>query len=169
VREKLGQLAAQAAMVQSLVVGMESAGGHFGRYWIPNTHMLYSAQVLTQDLYPEFVRAIRELAGGALIMLPSSVADLDSPTTRSWVTCVQQSPVSSAVERIKLMKLAWDSLGSEFASRHVQYEMFYAGAPMVTRGHAFRTYDWDAASGLVDRMMATYESPAAQEHHVGLA
>jgi 4-hydroxyphenylacetate 3-monooxygenase len=169
VREKLGQLAAQAAMVHSLVVGMESAGNHFGRYWIPNAHMLYSAQVLTQDLYPEFVRAIRELAGGALIMLPSSISDLESPETYPWVTCVQQAPACPPVERIKLMKLAWDALGSEFASRHIQYEMFYAGAPMVTRGHAFRTYDWNAASGMVDRMLATYDSPASPGDHLRVA
>jgi len=169
VRETLGQLAAQAAMVESFVAGMESAGTRYNRYWIPNARMLYSAQVLTQQLYPEFVRAIRELAGGALIMLPSSRADLDNPETRTWVTRVQRSPVSTPVERIKLMKLAWDALGSEFASRHVQYEMFYAGAPMVTRGHAFRTYDWNAAGTLVDRLLATYEAPAMHDGHTHLA
>jgi len=64
------------------------------------------------------------------------------------------------VERIKLMKLAWDALGSEFASRHVQYEMFYAGAPMVTRNHSFRTYDWNVSSRLVDDFMDSYPTPA---------
>jgi 4-hydroxyphenylacetate 3-monooxygenase len=159
VRETLGQLAAQAAMVESFVVGMESAGVRHEQYWIPSARMLYGAQVLTQQLYPEFIRTIRELAGGALIMLPSSVADLESPTTRKLVTHVQRSPVSTPAERIKLMKLAWDALGSEFASRHVQYEMFYAGAPMVTRNHAFRTFDWDAAATLVDGLMSTYVTP----------
>jgi 4-hydroxyphenylacetate 3-monooxygenase len=159
VRETLGQLAAQAAMVESFVVGMEAAGVRYQQYWIPNARMLYGAQVLTQQLYPEFVRTIRELAGGALITLPSSSADLESQITRGLVTRVQRSPVSTPVERIKLMKLAWDALGSEFASRHVQYEMFYAGAPMVTRSHAFRTFDWDAAGALVDGLMATYSAP----------
>jgi 4-hydroxyphenylacetate 3-monooxygenase len=64
------------------------------------------------------------------------------------------------VERIKLMKLAWDAVGSEFASRHVQYEMFYAGAPMVTRNHAFRTFDWEASRQLVEGFMGSYEAPA---------
>ena len=40
---------------------------------------MYSAQVLTQDLYPRVIRTIRELAGGALIMLPSSVLDFGNP------------------------------------------------------------------------------------------
>jgi 4-hydroxyphenylacetate 3-monooxygenase len=54
------------------------------------------------------------------------------------------------------MKLAWDAIGSEFASRHAQYEMFYAGAQFVTRGHAFRTYDWANATGLVDDILKRY-------------
>src|SRR6266850_952707 len=159
VRETLGQLAAQTVMVESFVVGMESAGVRYEQYWIPNARMVYGAQVLTQQLYPEFIRTIRELAGGALIMLPSSSADLESPITRELVTRIQRSPVSNPVERIKLMKLAWDALGSEFASRHVQYEMFYAGAPMVTRNHAFRTFDWTEAATLVDSLMGSYSAP----------
>jgi 4-hydroxyphenylacetate 3-monooxygenase len=53
----------------------------------------------------------------------------------------------------------WDAVGSEFASRHVQYEMFYASATFVTRGHAFRTCDWEGATGLVDRLLGSYDAP----------
>ena len=44
------------------------------------------------------------------------------------------------------MKAAWDAIGSEFGSRHTQYEMFYAGANFVTTGHSFRTFDWPGAN-----------------------
>src|SRR5206468_8207885 len=79
VRETLGHLAAQAAMVEGMVHGMEAAGTHFGPYYVPNKRLLYAAQVLTQQLYPQVIHAIRELAGGGLIMLPSSVADFANP------------------------------------------------------------------------------------------
>jgi 4-hydroxyphenylacetate 3-monooxygenase len=52
--------------------------------------------------------------------------------------------------------LAWDVIGSEFGSRHTQYEMFYAGATFVTKGHSFRTYDWPGSTGMVDRVLAQY-------------
>ncbi|HVS75984.1 MAG TPA: 4-hydroxyphenylacetate 3-hydroxylase N-terminal domain-containing protein [Steroidobacteraceae bacterium] len=156
VREQLGQLAAEVAMVEGLICGMESAGSAYRGYWVPNRAMLYSAQVLTQQLYPRFVGAIRELAGGGLIMVPASVQDLSSAATRDIVVRTQQSPVTDALGRVKLMKLAWDALGSEFASRHVQYEMFYAGAAMVTRAHAYRSCDWGQVCALVDEYMATY-------------
>ena len=60
-----------------------------------------------------------------------------------------------AYERMKFLKLAWDAVGSEFASRHVQYEMFYAGAEYVAHGHSYRTYDWERAQALVDQMIDT--------------
>ncbi|WP_410536350.1 4-hydroxyphenylacetate 3-hydroxylase N-terminal domain-containing protein [Streptomyces sp. KL2] len=42
-----------------------------------------------------------------------------------------RSPGHPAEQRIKLFKLAWDALGSEFAGRHEQYERFYHRAPHV--------------------------------------
>jgi 4-hydroxyphenylacetate 3-monooxygenase len=56
------------------------------------------------------------------------------------------------------MKLAWDAIGSEFASRHTQYEMFYAGAQFVTRAHMYRTFDWPNALGLVDDLLRRYDT-----------
>jgi 4-hydroxyphenylacetate 3-monooxygenase len=57
------------------------------------------------------------------------------------------------------MKLAWDALGSEFGSRNVQYEMFYSGPRTTTAGNAFRTCDWDRATGMLETLLNSYESP----------
>jgi 4-hydroxyphenylacetate 3-monooxygenase len=57
------------------------------------------------------------------------------------------------------MKLAWDAVGSEFGSRHLQYEMFYSGAPYVTRGNSFRFFDWGEVKGAVDQFMSRYGLP----------
>ena len=110
-------------------------------------------------MYPKFVNTLRELSGGGMIMLPSSVVDFDNPGIADWIGKTQRSPATDSVGRVKLFKLAWDAVGSEFGSRHLQYEVFYAGANMVTCGHAFRTYDWDKAVALVDGFMAAYDRP----------
>jgi 4-hydroxyphenylacetate 3-monooxygenase len=161
VREQLGQIAAEVGLVDGLLHGMEAKGQQWGGYFVPDRHLLYSAQTLTQQLYPKVVTAIRELAGGGLVMLPSSVTDFDDPAIASLIHKTQKSPVFTPQERVKFFKLAWDALGSEFASRHVQYEMFYAGASFVTRGHAYRTFDWATCTGLVDGVMAGYPTPKA--------
>jgi 4-hydroxyphenylacetate 3-monooxygenase len=109
--------------------------------------------VLTQQLYAQVLLALRELAGGGLIMLPSSVRDFANPELSGLIEKTQQSTAASSQGRVKLFKFAWDAVGSEFASRHAQYEMFYAGATFVTKGHSFRTFDWDRCTGLLDRML----------------
>jgi 4-hydroxyphenylacetate 3-monooxygenase len=153
VRDQLGRIAAQAAMVESMMVGME-AGGHTGDgYFVPDKHFMYTAQVVMQEVYPQLVAQIRELAGGALIMLPSSVADWDNAELAELIRRTQRSPTASPEDRVKFLKLAWDAVGSEFGSRHLQYEMFYAGASFVTRGHSFRTYDWTRATAMIDALL----------------
>jgi 4-hydroxyphenylacetate 3-monooxygenase len=122
-------------------------------YYVPHKHMMYAAQVLTQELYPKLIETIRSLAGGALIMLPSSERDWQNPELAAIIEKTQRSPISSSEERVHFLKLAWDALGSEFGSRHTQYEMFYAGAPYVTSAHSYRTYDWAAADALVKKML----------------
>jgi 4-hydroxyphenylacetate 3-monooxygenase len=34
--------------------------------------------------------------------------------------------------------------------------MFYAGARFVTCGHSLRTYDWNNATGLVEKLLSSY-------------
>lgn len=160
VREALGQLAAEASMVEAYVYGMEAKGRVVNGYYVPDRNMLYSSQVLTQQLYSKILTSLRELAGGGMIMLPSSVRDFENPELLRIIEKTQKSPVCSAQDRVKFFKLAWDAVGSEFASRHNQYELFYAGASFVTKGHAYRTYDWQHATGLVDNLLGTYSLEA---------
>ncbi len=156
VREKLGWIAAQASMVEGLVLGMEAGGAMRGDYFAPSRHLMYAAQVVTQEVYARVIDAIRELAGGGLIMLPSSAADFGSAELAALIHKTQKSPATDPEGRVKAMKLAWDAIGSEFASRHVQYEMFYAGAQFTTKAHMMRTFPWDEATGLVDDLLSRY-------------
>lgn len=156
VRETLGQLAAETTSVEAFVAAMEVRGTKVGGYFVPDRHMLYAAQVLSQQLYPKIISTLRDLAGGSMIMLPSGIEDFDDPVLSGYVLHAQRSPSMCPQQRVKFFKLAWDAVGSEFASRHTQYEMFYAGAGFVTKGHSFRCYDWQSAHGMVDRMLAGY-------------
>ena len=153
VRNILGQLAAKSCLVSGMVAGMEAEGRHFKGYFVPDASLLYAAQSLTQELYPQFVQSIRDLSGGSVIMLPASERDIANEETRRFIEATQVSPVAEPLDRVILMKLAWDAIGSEFGSRHVQYEMFYGGAQYVNHGHMWRTYDWESAAGLVDNAL----------------
>ena len=162
VRDQLGRLAAQAGLFETMVHGMEAAGGRFGAggaYYMPHRHSIYAATVMSREMYPQFITALRELAGAAVIMLPSSAADLANPTLRAIIERTQRSPAMAPLERVKFLKAAWDAIGSEFASRHTQYEMFYGGPGHVNGARSYRTYDWAGAHALVDALLAGYEGP----------
>jgi len=159
VRDTLGSLAAKAKNIEALMFAMESAGERYGEYFVPNRSILATSQVIAQTLYPEVVDAIRTLAGGGLIMLPSAASDFHDPEFRDVIDKTQRSPVAGSLERVKFFKLAWDAIGSEFGSRHTQYEMFYSGPAFITRGHSYRFYDWDNVRGMVDQLMDTYDLP----------
>ena len=96
-------------------------------------------------------------------MLPSAAADFQNPEMASVIDKSQRSSVVSAKERVKFFKLARDAVGSEFGSCHLQYEIFYSGPSFVTRGHAFRFFNWDRAKGMVDDIMSTYDLPEPAE------
>jgi 4-hydroxyphenylacetate 3-monooxygenase len=159
VRETLGHVAAKVENIDALVIAMEASGEYFHGYYVPNRSILCTAQVIAQTTYPEVAEAIRILSGGGLIMVPSSFADFETPETNAIIHKTQRSRVLSSEDRVKLMKLTWDAIGSEFGSRHLQYEMFYSGPTFVTRGNAFRFYDWDAVTGFVEEFMGSYGLP----------
>ena len=152
----LGQLAAEAAMVKRWSARWKSRNGT--ALLRSDRHTLYSAQVLTQQLYPKAMHTLRDLAGGGMIMQPSSYRDFEDPEIAELIEATQQSPVSGAFDKVKFYKLAWDAVGSEFGSRHTQYEMFYAGATFVTE--ATRTGRQARATALVDAMLKSYDLPA---------
>ncbi len=157
VQEKLGELASLAAVVEGMVLASE-ASCVTDRHGVvkPNPRFLYGAMGLQAELYPRALQVLRELAGGGVIQLPSSVRDFSSEETRGDMERYLKSAPLSAVHRVQLFKLAWDMIGSEFAGRHLQYEMFYAGAPFVARNYAFRNYGFEEVLGSVEGFLNSY-------------
>ncbi|MBO0729274.1 MAG: hypothetical protein J2P57_08440 [Acidimicrobiaceae bacterium] len=162
--EKLGELASLVATIEGMMVAAESAAEpDEDGLWLPNPRYLYAPMAAQAETYPRVLHIIRELAGGGVIQLPSSYRELQTPEMADDMARYVQSPGVPAAERVKLFKLAWDVIGSEFAGRHHQYEMFYAGAPFVAKGYAYRNYGYDEAVGVVDRFLDGYGLPGPDE------
>ncbi|MBC3190366.1 4-hydroxyphenylacetate 3-hydroxylase [Pseudonocardia sp. C8] len=158
VADKLGELASIVGSVQASVDAAEFTATLDGNgVMVPGREPLYSAMGLQSETYPRVIGIVRDLVGGGVLQLPASVRDLTSEHTAADVAHYIQSPGVASEERIKLFKLAWDVIGSEFAGRHQQYEMFYAGAPFVVRGvYAFRNFGYQDAVEDVDAFLAGY-------------
>ncbi len=157
VQEKLGELASLASIVEGMVLAAEASCTIDEKgVACPNKRFLYGAMGLQAELYPRVLHVLRELSGAASLQVPSSYRELVNPDTQADMNRYIRSPGVSSEERIKLVKLAWDIVGSEFAGRHHQYEMFYAGAPFVAKGYAFRNYGYEESVERVDSFLNGY-------------
>ncbi|MDQ2583516.1 4-hydroxyphenylacetate 3-hydroxylase family protein [Saccharothrix yanglingensis] len=78
--------------------------------------------------YPRVREIIMQDLSSALIYLNSHAKDFREPELRPYLDrFMRGSNGYDAVERAKLMKLIWDSVGTEFAGRHELYERNYSG------------------------------------------
>jgi 4-hydroxyphenylacetate 3-monooxygenase len=122
----------------------------------PSPQYLYAGQSLQQQTVVSVLTCLRRLAGGSFITMPSSLRSFASAETREDIDRYFRAGSVSAEERVKLLALIWDSLGTEFAGRQLQYEMFYSASQQVVDLRTFAHFDWTTARGLVDRCLGQY-------------
>jgi 4-hydroxyphenylacetate 3-monooxygenase len=147
----MGELAALVSVYETMLLAHEATAtiDRDGVLW-PSRTALYSAMALQSELNGRMLEIIRELAGAAMITLPSSLRDFESPQTAADVERYMRSATTDAKARVALMRLAWDFIGSEFGSRHQQYEKFYGGASFLVKQNVYRNFDFARATALVD-------------------
>ena len=158
VQAKIAELASHACTFEGLLEAQFSTAKKNEKGFVePGYQAHYSGEGLQSVIYPKMLNILRELSGGGAIQLPSSTMDFDNPEIAADIERYIQSPGYDSEERVKLMKLAWDAIGSEFAGRHDQYEKFYAGPPFITQRRLFQHYDFKTATGLVETALAGYD------------
>jgi 4-hydroxyphenylacetate 3-monooxygenase len=147
----MGELAAWVTVYETMLLAHESTASidQDGVLW-PSRSALYSAMALQSELNGRMLEIIRELAGSAMITLPSSLRDFENPETAADIERYMRSASTDAKSRVALMRLAWDFIGSEFGSRHQQYEKFYGGASFLVKQNVYRNFDFKRATALVN-------------------
>ena len=129
---------------------------------LPNLQAALSYRVFAPDAYPRIKEIVEKIVASALIYLPSSAKDFKNPEIDPYLKrFVRGSHGVDYKERIKIMKLLWDAIGTEFGGRHELYERNYAGnhedIRIQTLTGAKRNGSLDAMTALVDRCMADYD------------
>ncbi len=119
---------------------------------LPNAQSGSSYRVFAGDAYGRVKEIVEKIIASALIYLPSSAKDFQNPEIDRYLAkYVRGSHGIGYRERIKVMKLLWDAIGTEFGGRHELYEMNYAGNHEDIRIQAL----WNARSaGSYDDMIA---------------
>jgi aromatic ring hydroxylase len=163
VEANLGEVIAWRNMIWGLSDAMAKSPDPWeGGYILPGSRAAMAYNVLAPEAYVQIKNLIEKTVASGLIYLNSHAADFKTPELRKYLdTYVRGSGGASAEERVKLMKLLWDSIGSEFGGRHELYEINYAGSHEEIRRYALfgalASGDADRWKGLVDTCMAEYD------------
>src|SRR5436305_14736751 len=129
---------------------------------LPNAQSGSSYRVFAGDAYGRIKEIVEKIVASALIYLPSSAKDFSNPAIEPYLArFVRGANGIGHRERIKVMKLLWDAIGSEFGGRHELYERNYAGNHEEIRLQALvssqRSGQMQKMQDLVDQCMADYD------------
>jgi 4-hydroxyphenylacetate 3-monooxygenase len=95
---------------------------------LPNLQAAMSYRTSAPDAFSRIREIAQKIIASSLIYLPSSVKDFSNPAIEPYLQrFVRGSNGIGHRERIKVMKLLWDAVGTEFSGRHELYERNYAG------------------------------------------
>jgi 4-hydroxyphenylacetate 3-monooxygenase len=131
-------------------------------YVLPNLDYGMAYRVAASTIYPKLKEIVENVLASALIYLPSHARDFKNPEIRKYLDqYVRGSNGYSAEERVKLMKLMWDAMGTEFGGRHELYERNYFGSHESIRFETLMVADLMGHSakykGFAEQCMAEYD------------
>jgi 4-hydroxyphenylacetate 3-monooxygenase len=130
-------------------------------YVLPNLDFGLSYQVAANQIYPRVREIMENVLASGMIYLPSHAADFSSEMSPYLHRFLRGSGDYSAIDRVKVMKLIWDSVGSEFASRHQLYERNYFGSHESIRLEALKCAELTGETAdyidLAEQCMAEYD------------
>jgi aromatic ring hydroxylase len=129
---------------------------------LPNAAAGAAYHVLGPEAYLQVKHQIERTVASSLIYLNSHADDFKVPELRKYLDLyVRGTGGVPAVERVKLMKLLWDAIGTEFGGRHELYEINYSGSHEEIRRFALlgalASGECERWKSLADSCMAEYD------------
>src|SRR3989440_1047697 len=123
---------------------------------------MHAYRVFATVAYPRIKEIIEQDVSSALIYLSSSGRDFDVPELRPLLDRYYRGANGvDAMTRIKLLKLLWDAIGTEFGGRHELYERNYAGNHENIRMEmlftAMANGSADVCKGLAEQCLREYD------------
>ncbi len=128
VQEKLGEMVTYTRVVDALLLAMtETAQPDANGIYVPGHEAVETLLNLYPQLYPRMGEIIKLIGAGGLMMTPSEKDIAALP--EDIETYFQSAGGLGGQDRVRLNRLVWDVLGSEFGGRQDLYERFFAGEP----------------------------------------
>ncbi len=161
IQQTLGRLASSEASLLGLMAGQIDQHQTLPNgYVYVNRRYLYAALQRCATNYAQIAEEVRALMGAGPFLLPADPSVFANPETRQTFEKYWSLPTASADERYKFIKMAWDFLGSDFASRHTQYEKFYGGPPHIMDLYSYFNCPWQERRAAIDQIIKDMGSVA---------
>jgi len=132
-----------------------------GGYVLPNVRYALQWRNAYGDIFSKVRLAFHNLIAGGLIQIPSSARDFKNDEIRPWLDNFWKTPVASAEDRVKLMRLIWDVFFTEFGGRGEMHERSFAGGYESNRVETYFTGEaiGDNANfrAMVDQCLSEYD------------
>ena len=117
---------------------------------IPRIENAAAMRIFATSAWPAIKSIFENVLGGAPLVTPSGREDLRNDELRPLIDRYYRGTGMAALDRVKLFKLVWDAIGTEFGGRHELYERNYAGNPEQIRVDAV---NFARRSGVLDRCL----------------
>jgi len=129
---------------------------------LPNGRASSTYRLFMTEAYPQIRNIVEKVVASGLIYLPSHALDFKNPDIDKYLAkYVRGSNGIDYKERIKIMKLLWDAIGTEFGARHELYEMNYSGSHELVRIFPLQQAQFNGQlkqmEALVDKCMSDYD------------
>jgi 4-hydroxyphenylacetate 3-monooxygenase len=129
---------------------------------LPNSTYATAYRTFAPMVWPKIKEIFAQVVAGGLIQLPSSAQDFLNPEIRQYLDKYYKgSNGITAEQRVKLLKLVWDAVGTEFGGRNELYEINYAGNNDAIRLDALKMADTSGQTAkykaFVDKALSDYD------------
>ena len=107
------------------------------------------------DAYSRVAAIVEQLAAGGLMLTPTE-EDMSGPLAGEIGKYYQGASID-ARRKVRLFRLAWDLIGTQFGSRQTLYERFFNGDVVQLRQRRYATYDYSRADASLELFMSELE------------
>ena len=159
----IGELIMLRNTVRALLDAMEAHPENLPNGFLTfNETYALTLRAIGPHVYTRMRDIVQKVCSSSLIYLNSNAVDFQTEELRPYLeTYLRGSDGIGAEERVKTMKLLWDSISSEFGARHELYERNYLGGHEdVLIGPMFRavaTGDAKLFTGFAEQCMEEYD------------
>lgn len=152
VQEKLSEIIVGLETMKALLEKAENDAtlDEWG-FMRPNIIPLKVASNVFPKIYPRFTEIIELLSASGIITLPTEKAFYSE--IKEDLNQYLQGANKTAIERVKIFRLAWDLTMSSFGTRQTQYERYFFGDPVRVASDLYKTYPKDSYKNTVCKFL----------------